>query len=680
MNYNHSLIQYLETNEIEIAKEWVASFLSIADILEQPSLFSQPKWVERLIDIIIQLLQSSDDLAADLVLAEFAAEQIQQQNSINEGLETLFLGKQIIINRFINDFGESNFESLKSSVAQIDRCINILAISFISRYQKIANQSSEKDIFSRLNNSLHPAPIAYPPLEVHSIVKEMTWTILRTLDAQQAFIYLKDKNDDFFNPFFALGDLTVINKQDFNSEVLEINDVNIIQKVIINHDFIYSTDPAQVSKFSSKVLAGIEIESLLILPISSKNHSLGIAFFCNLQTGTLLEEQLQLASTIAHAMGLAIENEILYEEKKKRLAETDSLRQITFALLQKLNLEEVLEIVCKEAMRLTNANGSAVYLLQDNEWLQPAFQTGDISHETDKWIALKESMLGLAVLRNKPVFINNKTLPEDSGTQTPISLLAVPLQINNESVGILEVVKKHYTFSKDDVRIIKLFAGQAGIAIENARLYQQAEQVAVLQERQRLARNLHDSLNQSIFGITMYAKAASRYIKNNQIEKASEYLDILTETAKESLGEMRLLVYELHPPHLQQKGLISAIEERLKTVEDRVGIRYEIISNLEGPIPITIEEELYWIAQEALNNVLKHANADFINISLNQVQNKIILEISDNGIGFDLHEKFASDGHYGLKSMKDRANIINADLFLETEPGKGSKVSVEVEL
>ena len=677
MSISNQLIQAIEANKTEIINQWISHLLTYSDVLEQQSVFSNESTVSQLLDIMIQLQQTSDIFPANLILKNIASEQIQRQQEMNAVINFLYLGKQIILKTLIENFN-NNPSILSNIVLQLDQSITVLVTTYIDKYQTLL-QSSTIDI--KTIESSNALPGNYPPLEVYTVVKEMTWTSIRTLNAKQAFLYLKDKNEDFFNPFFSLGDLTVLDKRTFNSEVVEINNSELIHKLFVKREPIFTTNKSDIQGLPFTIIDNFNSQSILVLPLASKNHSLGMLIFCDIGiSGAEMEEQIQLSMTIAHAMGLALENELLYEEKKKRLAETDSLRQITFALLQKLNIEEVLEIICTEAQRLTSAHGSAVYMLQDNQWLKAAFRTGETTHASDKWIALKESVLGLTVLRNKPVYINNQKNLEDPLNKNQLSLLAVPLQFNNEPVGIIEVVKKHYGFSKDDIRVINLFAGQAGVAIENARLYQQSEQIAVLEERQRLARNLHDSLNQSIFALNLYAKAAVRHLEANRFDNAKKYLKDITETAKEALAEMRLLVYELHPPQLNQKGLVPAIESRLKKVEERVGIKYILDSNISMKIPSAVEEEMYWIALEALNNTLKHSEANEVTVNLNEVQNSITMEIKDNGTGFDVLEQLNAEGNIGLKSMRDRANLINANLELESDPGQGTKITLEVEL
>ena len=678
MSSASQLIQAIEDNKLKIVDQWVSHLLTYSDVLEQQSVFSNEITVTQLIDVIISLLQSADSTPADLILKNIASEQIQRQQEMNVVINFLLLGKQIILRSTMDSF-KNNVSILNNAILQLDQCITLLVTIYIDKYQALLSTSELKIQNSKSFSALTGN---YPPLEVYAVVKEMTWTTIKTLNAKQAFLYLKDKNEDFFNPFFALGNLTVLDKQTFNAETVEINNAEIIHTLFVKRKPIFTTNKSDLQGLPLAILKSVvEEQSILVLPLASKNHSLGFLVFCGIGiSNTVMDEQIQLSMTIAHAMGLALENELLYEEKKKRLAETDSLRQITFALLQKFNIEEVLEIICTEAQRLTSAHGSAVYMLQDNQWLKAAYQTGETSHASDKWIALKESVLGLTVLRNKPVYINNQNSLDTAKNKNQLSLLAVPLQFNNEPVGIIEVVKKHYGFSKDDIRIINLFAGQAGVAIENARLYQQAEQIAVLEERQRLARNLHDSLNQSVFALNLYAKAAARHLEANRFDKAKKYIKDITETAKDALAEMRLLVYKLHPPQLDQKGLVPAIESRLKKVEERVGIKYILNSNISSKIPPAIEEEMYWIALEALNNILKHSEADEVIVTVNEERNNIIMKIEDHGIGFDIVEKLNAEGNIGLKSMRDRANLINASLELKSEPGQGTIITLEVEL
>ena len=223
-----------------------------------------------------------------------------------------------------------------------------------------------------------------------------------------------------------------------------------------------------------------------------------------------------------------------------------------------------------------------------------------------------------------PLLINNPQSEElkDFYKDSSLSMLAVPLKMQGEVIGVLDVVNKKFGFTPEDVRVMKLFADQAAMAIEHARLYQSAEQVAILEERQRLARELHDSVNQALYGINLYASAANRKLAANDLDSVRKNLEILGTTARDALAEMRLLVFELRPPVLKQKGLVNAIQDRLKSVEERTGIEVGLKSRITSHIPMHIEEALYRIVQEALNNITKHAQAQHVTIHLIQSRGK----------------------------------------------------------
>ena len=192
----------------------------------------------------------------------------------------------------------------------------------------------------------------------------------------------------------------------------------------------------------------------------------------------------------------------------------------------------------------------------------------------------------------------------------------MPLHANGNVIGVLEVVDKPGGFVKDDVRIVSLFANQAAINIEHARLNQQAGQLAVLEERQRLARELHDSVVQSLYSMTLYADAAALALAAGKQDVTVNHLQELRDTARNAMHDMRLLIFELHPPALEQEGLVTALQVRLAAVEARAGLQTELTVEGERRLPIVIEQELYRIAQEALNNVMKHARAQHVTIRL----------------------------------------------------------------
>ena len=214
------------------------------------------------------------------------------------------------------------------------------------------------------------------------------------------------------------------------------------------------------------------------------------------------------------------------------------------------------------------------------------------------------------------------------------------------------------------------------LRVEEA-LRQREREKAVTEERNRLARELHDSVTQALYGVALYSEAAAGQLALGQVDQAAKHLIELQDTAQEALAEMRLLVFELRPPHLEEQGLVAALQARLQAVEGRAGLQTEFKTDVQERLPLDVEEGLYRIALEALNNALKHAKARSIQVSLYQQppQGTLLLEVADDGTGFDpatAHER----GGLGLAAMHERAEALGGQLTVWSEPGSGARIRV----
>jgi signal transduction histidine kinase len=381
---------------------------------------------------------------------------------------------------------------------------------------------------------------------------------------------------------------------------------------------------------------------------------------------------------------LARKNAELYDEIQHRLAESESYGRVLVSLLQKTVLEQVLDIVCAEAQGLIGATGSAVLLLTDRAWLEVRHRRGQPLGVVER-LPVDGSLAGLVVRKGEPVLLNEPAeLGQAQVYQWPAdltALLAVPLHVNGGVIGVLDVVNKKGGFTGEDVRVLSLFANQAAMAIEHARLQKQAEQLAVLEERERLARELHDSVTQSLYSTNLYGKAAALALTAGKYEAAVGYLQELQETAQEGMRDMRLLIFQLHPPELEAEGLAAVLQARLAAVEARADLETDFRVEEERRLPMTIEGELYWIAQEALNNVLKHAQARHVSVWLRFTPTTVALEVRDDGIGFDPQNIPATgQGGVGLRSIAERTARVGGELTYESKPGAGTRVKVEVTL
>jgi signal transduction histidine kinase len=230
-------------------------------------------------------------------------------------------------------------------------------------------------------------------------------------------------------------------------------------------------------------------------------------------------------------------------------------------------------------------------------------------------------------------------------------------------------------FNLEEVALLTSIADHIGVVVESARLRRQAEQTAVIEERARLARDLHDSVTQLLYSVNLFASVGREAYRQNDMVQVNRCLAELSEIAQQALKEMRLMVYELRPSALEHDGLVGALQQRLDAVEGRAGVTAQLIATDILELPAPVEAVLYHVAQEALNNALKHARATVIKVHLQMQDGRIELQVTDNGSGFDL-EAVNGRGGLGLVSMRERTEQLGGSLSVLSRPGQGTTVQV----
>jgi signal transduction histidine kinase len=273
------------------------------------------------------------------------------------------------------------------------------------------------------------------------------------------------------------------------------------------------------------------------------------------------------------------------------------------------------------------------------------------------------------------VSLNTQTdtnLPEPLCLAGYITVVTAPLQIRGVITGALVMFwKTERDFPVDQIAFFTAMADQIGIVMENVKLRKGIEQAAVLQERRRLARDLHDSVTQSLHSLVLTSDTAIHRLQSGKTDRLKESLDHIAESARQALKDMRLLLYELRLVKLEDIHLEEAIETRLDSVERRAGLQAEIHSDHTIDWPPHWQGETYTIIIEALNNSLKYARATQVTVTITNNDGKIHVGVEDNGQGFDTRHK---RGGIGLKSMAERAEQLGGELTITTSPGSGTRV------
>jgi len=257
-------------------------------------------------------------------------------------------------------------------------------------------------------------------------------------------------------------------------------------------------------------------------------------------------------------------------------------------------------------------------------------------------------------------------------SELPLCMLVAPLTFEGRFIGVMLLARDEEDyFTQDEISRIEVVINEMANFIQSDRHRQ--VQIA-LQERKNLVQDLHDSLSQNLFGLLVLAEAAQEGMQHGRPVTEKTLLKI-SENARFALREMRLFLHELQPVNLERDGLVNILQKRLTSVEGRSGLQTKFIT--EGEISLSPNKELalYYIAQEALNNILRHAQAKMVEINLIMKRVNVTLEITDDGIGF---EQQVDTGGFGLKNMRERVKQIDGKLRIDSSIGKGTKITVTV--
>jgi signal transduction histidine kinase len=410
----------------------------------------------------------------------------------------------------------------------------------------------------------------------------------------------------------------------------------------------------------------------------------------------LLEDLARQAGLAAHAVRLHEDLQRSYAQLEQRVAERtrelSSLLDISHTVASTLHLKPLLGLILDQLKLVIDYTGSSILTVEgdalvflDHRGPVPQEQLGQLRFPLERmgpiWqtIASGESILLDDVYEETKLAQAWRAAMGDLLATTfayVCSWMAVPLMLKDRVIGMLVLASsQRQAFTERHATLALAIATQAAIAIENARLYEQAQELAAVEERQKLARELHDSVSQALYGIALGAHTA-RTLLDRDPGLVAEPLEYILSLAKAGLAEMRALIFELRPESLETEGLVSAIIKQAAALQARHDVPVETDLCEEPSLSLKVKQELYRVAQEALHNTIKHAGASQVNVRLLRTAEAIILEIRDNGRGFDSASSFP--GHLGLLSMQERVKNLAGVLSIESTAGQGTTIRARV--
>jgi signal transduction histidine kinase len=259
------------------------------------------------------------------------------------------------------------------------------------------------------------------------------------------------------------------------------------------------------------------------------------------------------------------------------------------------------------------------------------------------------------------------------------SFLGVPIVARDRVIGAFYLTDKigAAEFGDVDQDLIELLAAHAAIAITNARLYEESRELSVLSERNRLALDLHDAVSQKLFGLVLAAESAGTLLERDP-RAAREQVAKLQSLAQEARDELRSLVFELRPPDLERDGLCGALRKHVELLRRLQPVEIDLDLDAELDRDPSRDREVLRIAQEAIHNSLRHAQAQHLAVRLHREDGRVLLEVEDDGVGFDPSARALRATHLGLTSMEERAERMGGRLEIHSVPGSGTRVRLDV--
>jgi signal transduction histidine kinase len=405
-------------------------------------------------------------------------------------------------------------------------------------------------------------------------------------------------------------------------------------------------------------------------------------------------EELLFLAAVADQAATAVDNARLFADAAASSRRDEGLISAGLALASELSLPAVLTKIVELACTVADAEYGAVGVLGQDGRLQDFITHGIPDHQRAAigHLPIGRGILGALIADAHPLRLGrigddprSVGFPPHHPPMT--SFLGVPIAVRGRTYGNLYLTQKRNDteFTESDQRAVVTLAAQAGVAIENARLFSEAQQRLALEARHRLARELHDSVSQALFSMTMEARAAQLLLERTGLPgdgPLGERITHLRQLTQGALAEMRALIFELRPEALREEGLAAAIRKQAESMSARTEIAVDLrMPKRRLSLPQDVEEQVYRLVQEALANIAKHSGARRAGVRLRRRGGddpSLLVDVSDDGVGFDPSTR--PPGHLGLRTMAQRVEELGGTLVVDSHPGGGTRISATIRL
>ncbi len=425
------------------------------------------------------------------------------------------------------------------------------------------------------------------------------------------------------------------------------------------------------------------MRSLLGVPLVSRGRIIGNLYLTEKAEGArFTDRDEEIVRILAAQAAAAIDNAEIYQSEYRLAQESKALFELGRQVSSSHNLDDLLSSVAARARELLRTDVAAIVLHSSGNAFRVAAHAG-LSETPSEDLHLTDAEVQTLM---EPLVVSDADKPlrtdailfKDEGLA---SFVCIPLRGRQGPLGAIAVGNRDQaTIDKRAVELLEALANYTGVAIETAQLQERLESLARLEERDRIAMDMHDGVIQSVYAVALHLEDASERLAASP-DEVKPILDRSMDDLHQVIKDIRSYIFDLRPKMSEVEDLRSALMELAEGVRINtlMAVEVEAPESLDGILSADHALGLFHIAQEALNNISKHSQATSVQVRVAAEGQRVWLEIEDNGVGFDFQSDRSGEKH-GMRNMKDRSKSMGAHLFLDSEPGHGTIVRVELPL
>lgn len=443
-------------------------------------------------------------------------------------------------------------------------------------------------------------------------------------------------------------------------------------------------------------LAGEESVSFIRVPLVSQDRSLGEMWLVGQGARRFTTEETDLLASIGRQVGVAIHNARLFQEAGRRESEAQALRKLGLEVSRLLDLDRILTTVVDSTVQLLKSEGAMVALTDDASgqvYAQAVSGALPRGFSTLRLEPAEEGLIGRAIRSGKPQsttdYLNDDAISHGLTLDGLLrkgdlrACLVVPVTVGERVGGVLMAVfRRRQGFLPGETDLLLQLASQAAVALENSRLHDQVQELAIVEERARLSREMHDSLGQALAYAGLEMDEIARLLEAAEYQEALGKVAEVRKGLRETSEEVRDAILALRMPLAQELKLPRILGQYLDSFrrQTRMEVTLDIRDEAATRFSPRAALELVRVVQEALSNVRKHSQAERAQVTFAVEDGKAVIGVTDNGVGFDMHGVYSEGQHFGVQVMKERMVGLGGSLEIHSSPGRGTRVTAKLPL